>query len=68
MIKILAVICSTVTADDCREVTVTSSDFADLTIAGCLVGEPAVAKWMLENHPGYRLAKWVCQIGRRERI
>ena len=62
MIKILAVICKLTAPADCQELTVTSSDFADLTMTGCLVGAPQLARWM-EGHPGYRLASWRCSIG-----
>ena len=66
MIKIFAVICKIAAPSDCIEQTVTGSDFAALTITGCLIGMPQLAKWM-EGRPGYRLASWKCSIGGADR-
>lgn len=61
MIKIIAVICL-LNSDVCREETVTTSDMSGVTLQGCLMGAPQLAEWMKEK-PGYRLAKWKCQMG-----
>lgn len=61
MIKIIATLCSLVTGQ-CHDETITTSDFADLTMTGCLVGMPEIANWM-KQHPGQRLAGWRCTIG-----
>jgi hypothetical protein len=66
MIQIIAVLCSLSAPADCREQTVTTSDFQDLSVTSCLMGAPQLADWM-KNHPGQRLAGWKCVIGQRER-
>lgn len=63
MIKIIAVICS-LASGACHDETVTTSDMSGVTLQGCLMGAPQLADWMREK-PGYRLAKWKCQIGDR---
>lgn len=65
MIKILATICALAAPHNCREVTVTTSDFASVTMTGCLMGVPQLAEWMRER-PAYRLAGWRCELGKRE--
>lgn len=62
MIQIIAVLCSLSSPTDCHEQTVTTSDFADITVTSCLIGAPQLAKWM-KQHPTKRLAKWRCVIG-----
>lgn len=66
MIKIIAVICKLASPSDCQELTVSGSDFADLTMTGCLVGLPQLAEWM-KGHPAHRLASWKCSIGGGDR-
>lgn len=65
MIKIIAVLCSLSSLEDCREVTVTTSDFASVSMQSCLMGAPQLAEWMKE-HPVERLAAWRCIIGKQE--
>ena len=65
MIKILATLCRLSNPVDCHETLVTSTDYQDLTMTACLIGMPALAKWM-EGYPQYRLAGWKCQLGNRE--
>jgi hypothetical protein len=62
MITIVAVICSLAT-DACREQIVTTSDFAEVSMQACLMGAPQLAEWM-SGHPGFRLARWKCTIGK----
>jgi hypothetical protein len=62
MIQIIAVLCSLSSPAVCHEQTVTTSDFADVTMTSCLMGAPQLAEWMKE-HPGQRLAGWKCVIG-----
>jgi hypothetical protein len=46
-----------------REQTVTTSDFADVSMQSCLMGAPQLAEWM-RQHPSERLAAWRCVIGK----
>ena len=66
MIKIIAVLCSLSSPANCRELTVTSSDFADISMQSCLMGAPQLAEWM-NQHPAERLAAWRCVIGKQDR-
>jgi hypothetical protein len=63
VIKIIAVFCSLSSPADCYEQTVTTSDFADISMQSCLVGAPQLAEWM-KQHPAKRLAAWRCVIGK----
>ncbi len=64
MLKVLAIICKLSAPADCHEVTVTTSDFAQISLQACLMGAPQLADWM-KDRPGYRLAGWRCVIGDR---
>jgi hypothetical protein len=64
MIKIVAVLCSLTSPENCHEQTVTTSDFADISVQACLMGAPQLADWM-KQHPAERLAAWRCEIGKR---
>ena len=64
MLKVLAVICRLAAPTDCHEETVTTSDFAEISLQSCLMGAPQLADWMKER-PAYRLAAWRCSIGDR---
>lgn len=64
MIKIIAVLCSLSSPANCYEKTVTTSDFADVSVQSCLMGAPQLADWM-RQHPAERLAAWRCVIGRQ---
>jgi hypothetical protein len=48
-----------------HEQTVTTSDFAEVSMQSCLMGAPQLAEWMKE-HPAERLAAWRCEIGKRD--
>lgn len=61
MIRIIAILCG-LSSSDCHEQTVTTSDFADISMQSCLMGAPQLADWM-KNHPAERLAGWRCVIG-----
>lgn len=50
MIKIIAVLCSLSSPANCHEQTVTTSDFAELSMQSCLMGAPQLAEWM-KQHP-----------------
>jgi hypothetical protein len=65
MIKIVALLCSLASPADCREVIVTTSHFADISMQSCLMGAPQLAEWM-KQHPAERLAAWRCTIGKHE--
>ena len=65
MIKIIAVLCSLSSPANCREQTVTTSDFADVSMQSCLMGAPQLAEWM-KQHPAERLAAWRCVIGKQD--
>ena len=64
MITILAVLCSLASPANCQELTVTTSDFADVSMQSCLMGAPQLAEWM-NQHPAERLAAWRCVIGKQ---
>ena len=64
MIKIIAVLCSLSSPANCYEQTVTTSDFADVSVQSCLMGAPQLADWM-KQHPAELLAAWRCVIGRQ---
>jgi hypothetical protein len=55
MIAIIAVLCSLSSPANCHEQTVTTSDFADVSMQSCLMGAPQLADWM-NQHPtcGFR--------------
>ena len=65
MIEIIAVICSLLSSAKCYEQTVTTSDFANVSMQSCLMGAPQLAEWM-KQHPVERLAAWSCVIGKRD--
>jgi len=65
VIKIVGVLCSLASPGDCHEQTVTTSDFAELSMQSYMIGAPQLAAWMKE-HPAERLAGWRCEIGKRE--
>jgi Bacterial transglutaminase-like cysteine proteinase BTLCP len=46
MIAIIAVLCSLSSPANCHEQTVTTSDFADVSMQSCLMGTPQLAEWM----------------------
>ena len=62
MIKIIAVLCSLSSPENCYEKIVTTSDFAAVSMQSCLMGAPQLADWM-KQHPAERLAAWRCVIG-----
>ena len=66
MLKIIAVLCSLSSPDQCHEQLVTSSDFENISLQSCLMGAPQLADWM-KNHPAERLAGWRCVLGKDER-
>ena len=51
MIAIIAVICSLSAPVNCHEQTVTTSDFADVSMQSCLTGAPQLAEWMISIRP-----------------
>ena len=57
MIAIIAVLCSLSAPANCHEQTVTTSDFADVSMQSCLMGAPQLADGM-KYHPAERLAAW----------
>jgi hypothetical protein len=65
VIKIIAVLCSLSSPENCHEQTVTTSDFADVSMQSCLIGAPQLAEWM-KQHPAGRLAAWRCVIGKQD--
>lgn len=62
MIKIIATICSLADPSVCTDKTVTTSDFAEISMQSCLMGAPQLADWM-KGFPGQRLAGWRCVMG-----
>ena len=65
MIKIIAVLCSLSSPENCHEQIVTTSDFAEVSVQSCLMGAPQLAEWM-KQYPTERLAAWRCVIGKRD--
>jgi hypothetical protein len=63
VIKIIAVLCSLSSSTNCHEQTVTTSDFAEVSMQSCAMGAPQLAEWM-KQHPTERLAAWRCVIGK----
>jgi len=63
VIEIIAVLCNLLSPANCCEQTVTTSDFADVSMQSCLMGVPQLAEWM-KQHPAERLAAWRCVIGK----
>ena len=55
MIKVIAVLCSLSSPANCHEQTVTTSDFAEVSMQSCLMGAPQLAEWM-KQHPAERVA------------
>jgi hypothetical protein len=56
MIAIIAVLCSLSAPANCHEQTVTTSDFADVSMQSCLMGAPQLADGM-KYHPAERLQR-----------
>ena len=65
MIKIIAVLCSLSSPANRHDQTVTTSDFADISMQSCLMGAPQLADWM-KQHRAERLAAWHCVIGKQD--
>jgi hypothetical protein len=63
LITIIAVLCSLSSPSNCHEQTVTTSDFANVSMQSCLMGAPQLADWM-KQHPAERLAGWRCAFGK----
>ena len=55
MIKIIAVLCNLLSPANCHDQTVTTSDFADVSMQSRLMGAPQLAEWT-NLHPAGRLA------------
>jgi hypothetical protein len=66
VIKIIAVLCSLSAPTSCHEQTVTTSDYANVSMQSCLMGAPQLADWM-RQHPAERLAGWRCVMGGADR-
>ena len=65
MITIIAMLCSLSSPASCHEQTVTTSDFADVSMQSCLMGAPQLADRM-NQHPNERLAAWRCVFGKKD--
>ena len=63
MIAIIAVLCSLSSPANCHEQTVTTSDFADVSMQSCLMGAPQLADWM-SQHPTEHAAPCRKALGR----
>lgn len=64
MMAIIAVLCSVSFPADCHERTVTTSDFADVSMQSCLMGAQQLADWM-NQHPTERPCGMALPDGRR---
>ncbi|WP_407179748.1 hypothetical protein [Bradyrhizobium sp. STM 3562] len=58
-------LCSLSSPTNWQEQTVTTSDFAGVSMQSCLIGTPQLADWM-EQHPAEPLAPWRCGIGNQD--
>ena len=65
MIAIIAVLCSLSAPASCHEQTVTTSEFAGVSMQSCLMGAPQLADWM-NHHSAERLAAWRCVFGKKD--
>ena len=63
MIAIIPVLLSLSSPENCQ--TVTTSDFADVSMQSCMMGAPELADWT-KQHPSERLAGWRCEFGKRQ--
>ena len=63
MIAIIPVLLSLSSPENCQ--TVTTSDFADVSMQSCLMGAPQLADWM-KQHPTELLAAWRCVFGKKD--
>ena len=63
--KIIAVLCNLSSPATCHEQTVTTSDFADVSMQSCLMGAPQLAD-LMKLHPAERLAGWRCVFGKQD--
>jgi hypothetical protein len=59
------VLCSLSSPANRHEETVTTSDFADVSMQSCMMAVPQLAEWM-KQHPAERLARWRRMIGKRD--
>jgi hypothetical protein len=51
VIKMIAVLCSLSFPANCHEQTVTTSDFAEVSMQSCLIGSPQLDEWMADELP-----------------
>ena len=51
MIKIIAVLCSLSSPANCHEQTVTTPDFANVSMQSCLMGAPQLAESRFDHGP-----------------
>jgi hypothetical protein len=63
----VAVIASVCLDQHCRDIVVTTSEQDPrVSVMSCqFIGPQALADWMTQNWPGYRLAGWKCVFGRK---
>jgi hypothetical protein len=66
VIRIIAMLCSLSFPTNYHEQTLTTSDFADVSMQSCRTGAPQLAEWM-KQHPAERLAACRCVIGKQDR-
>lgn len=60
MFKVVATICSLAAPDHCRDVTVTTSQFSDVTMKSCSIGMVQLSEWMMKEHPNDSFQGWKC--------
>lgn len=61
-VKVVALLCSLASPDNCHWQTVTTSDFSDVSAQGCKVGMPQLAEFM-SHYPAHFLKRWRCEEG-----
>jgi hypothetical protein len=66
LVTVVATLCSLSHPDICMQLEINPPGFDEpIPMQSCMLGQPAMAKWISENRPGYRLAGWKCAIGKR---
>jgi hypothetical protein len=64
VIFVFATICLGLSCHD--ELVTSSEQDPNLTMQWCgMAAPPALSDWLANNRPGYRLAGWRCQLGKR---
>jgi hypothetical protein len=63
VVQLVLIYCLIANANSCIEKRPVFDGVA--SVSGCMVGAQPTAAEFLREHPGYRLAAWKCEIGKR---